>query len=253
MSLRFASLSSGSRGNALLVEAGDTLLMVDCGLPLKTVRARMRALDRDPGDLAALVVTHEHGDHMGGVARLAARYDIPVAMTPGTCQASGFRGELQLINCHRLFELGAFSVQPFPVPHDAREPCQFVFSAGGRRLGVLTDTGHITPHITRHLAECDALAVEANHDLEQLARGPYPAAVKSRVAGAYGHLNNEQTATLLKDLRHDRLQWVAALHLSEQNNHPDTVRQVLGDALSEGSAPLHLATQTEGCGWLTVE
>ncbi len=251
MTLRFASLSSGSRGNALLVEYGDTLLMVDCGLTLKATRERLRALDRQPSDISALVVTHEHADHIGGVARLARRYQIPVAMTPGTREASGFAGELRLINCHRLFKVGEVAVQPFPVPHDAREPCQFVFSAGGRRLGVLTDTGHITPHITGHLSACDALAVEANHDLQRLAAGPYPASVKSRVAGAYGHLNNEQTAALIRELKHDGLQWVTALHLSEQNNAPCIVREMLGDALG-GSTDLHLASQDDGCGWLNI-
>ena len=252
MTLRFASLSSGSRGNALLVEYGETLVMVDCGLTLKATCERLRALDRDPGDITALVVTHEHGDHIGGVARLARRYQIPVAMTPGTRQASGFAGDLRLINCHRLFQVGELSVQPFPVPHDAREPCQFVFSGGGKRLGVLTDTGHITTHIGASLSECDALAVEANHDLERLSQGPYPASVKLRVAGAYGHLNNQQTATLLRDLKHDGLQWVTALHLSEQNNDRDTVRHVLSEALNDAPTELHLASQNDGCGWLSI-
>lgn len=252
MTLRFASLSSGSRGNALLVEYRDTLVMVDCGLTLKATRTRLRALGRDPSDITALVVTHEHGDHMGGVGKLARHHKIPVAMTPGTREASGFSGDLQLINCHRVFKVGDVSIQPFPVPHDAREPCQFVFSAGGKRLGLLTDTGHVTPHITHSLSACDALAVEANHDLEQLARGPYPASVKSRVGGAYGHLNNDQTAALIRELKHDQLQWVAALHLSEQNNDRDTVRNVLSDALSDGPAELHLASQNAGCDWLTI-
>jgi phosphoribosyl 1,2-cyclic phosphodiesterase len=252
MTLRFASLSSGSRGNALLVEYRDTLVMVDCGLTLKATHARLAALGRDPSDITALVVTHEHGDHIGGVARLSRRYSIPVAMTPGTRDASGFSGDLQLINCHRVFRVGDLSIQPFPVPHDAREPCQFVFGADGKRLGLLTDTGHITPHITSSLSQCDALAIEANHDLEALAQGPYPSSLKHRVGGAYGHLNNEQTAALIRALKHDGLQWVTALHLSEQNNDRDTVRGVLSDALSDAQTELHLASQDEGCDWLTI-
>ena len=120
MTLRFASLGSGSRGNALLVEYRDTLVMVDCGLTLKATCQRLKALDRDPSDISALVVTHEHGDHISGVARLARRYQIPVAMTPGTAHAAGFDGELRLINCHQLFQIGDLQVQPFPFPHDAR-------------------------------------------------------------------------------------------------------------------------------------
>ena len=253
MTLRFASLSSGSRGNALLVEHSDTLVMVDCGLSLKATHARLSELGRDPRDITAIVVTHEHSDHIGGVASLSRRYGIPVAMTHGTRDAAGFSGELQLINCHRLFKVGQISVQPFPVPHDAREPCQFVFSAGGRRLGLLTDTGHITPHITSSLSECDALAVEANHDLERLSGGPYPPSLKIRVGGAYGHLNNEQTADLIRQIKHDKLQWVTALHLSEQNNDQHTVRKVLSDALDEAATDLHLASQNAGCDWLTIE
>ena len=253
MTLRFASLSSGSRGNALLVEYRDTLLMVDCGLTLKATHARLAALGRDPSDITALVVTHEHGDHIGGVASLSRRYGIPVAMTHGTREASGFNGELQLISCHRLFKVGQIAVQPFPVPHDAREPCQFVFSAGGKRLGLLTDTGHITPHITQSLSDCDALAVEANHDFQQLSGGPYPASLKNRVGGAYGHLNNEQTAALIEQVKHDRLQWVTALHLSEQNNDQHTVRNVLSDALRDTPTDLHLASQNDGCDWLTID
>src|SRR5262252_1947210 len=147
MTLRFASLSSGSRGNASLVEFGSTLLMIDCGLPLKVVEARLREIGREPRDVTALLVTHEHTDHAQGVATFARRYNTPLWMTPGTASAVRELVNVQTLSPHRPLEIGAIKIEPFPVPHDAREPCQFVFAAGGRRLAVLTDTGHVTAHM----------------------------------------------------------------------------------------------------------
>ncbi len=150
MALRFASLSSGSRGNSSLVEFGSTLLMIDCGLPLKVVEARLRAVGREPRDVTALLVTHEHNDHAHGVASFARRYNTPLWMTAGTASAiGGLASSVNLLSPHRDLKLGDVEVQPYPVPHDAREPCQFVLGAGGKRLGILTDAGHVTPHMSR--------------------------------------------------------------------------------------------------------
>ncbi|NIW24308.1 MAG: MBL fold metallo-hydrolase, partial [Gammaproteobacteria bacterium] len=134
MSLRFASLGSGSRGNALLVESAHTLVLVDCGLTLKAVEERLGGLGRDPRDIDAVLVTHEHTDHVRGVGAFARRYRTPVRMTAGTAAASASRTlpKLETFNCHRTFEIGDISVEPFPVPHDAREPCQFAFASRGR-------------------------------------------------------------------------------------------------------------------------
>jgi phosphoribosyl 1,2-cyclic phosphodiesterase len=254
VTLRFASLGSGSRGNSLLIELNETLLMVDCGLSLKAVEERLRVLGRTPLDVTALLVTHEHADHIQGVARFARRYNTPVWMTPGTGSTAATTGisRRHTLNCHRELEIGEITVQPFPVPHDAREPCQFAFAGAGRRLGVLSDTGHITSHITERLAGCDALALEANHDLEALRRGPYPASVKQRVASSLGHLNNTQAAQLVETVNHPELQWVVALHISEQNNSHDTVRDFLTPALTRGEQSLHLAEQNTPSEWLEI-
>ncbi len=254
VTLRFASLGSGSRGNALLVEVNETLLMVDCGLSLQATEERLRILGRTPRDVTALLVTHEHADHIQGVARFARRYNTPVWMTPGTASAVAARSLTQIntLNCHREFELGEITLQPFPVPHDAREPCQFVFAGAGRRLGVLSDTGHITSHIADRLAGCDALALEANHDLESLHRGPYPASVKHRVASSVGHLSNEQTAHLLERVGHPGLQWVVALHISQQNNSSDDVRDSLAGVLARDGQTLYLAAQNTPSEWLEI-
>jgi phosphoribosyl 1,2-cyclic phosphodiesterase len=253
VTLKFASLGSGSRGNAMLVEFGSTLLMVDCGLPLKIVEERLRLVGREPRDVTALLVTHEHSDHAQGVAKFARRYNTPLWMTPGT--ASAVRGlvRVQMLSSHRDLTIGEIHVQPYPVPHDAREPCQFTFAAGGRRVGLLTDAGHVTPHMLERLAPCDALAVEANHDLDSLQRGPYPDSLKHRVASKFGHLNNSQTTELLGRLDHARLQWIVGLHLSERNNSPEQVRAALGPALESARFPLHLATQDAVTAWFAVD
>jgi phosphoribosyl 1,2-cyclic phosphodiesterase len=253
LALRFASLGSGSRGNASLVEHGSTLLMIDCGLPLKVVEARLRSIGREPRDVTALLVTHEHGDHSHGVASFARRYNTPLWMTAGTASAIRGLASVNLLSPHRDLKIGEVDVQPYPVPHDAREPCQFVLGASGKRVGILTDAGHVTAHMRERLALCDAIAVEFNHDLDSLLRGPYPESLKTRIASRYGHLNNAQTTELLGRLDRSRLQWVAALHLSEQNNSPERVRAALGPALEDERRPLHLATQDAPTTWLSLD
>ncbi len=252
--LRFASLGSGSRGNCALVETGDTCLMIDCGFSVKQTERRLARLGRRPSDLDAILVTHEHGDHVGGVERFARRHRIDVWMTPGTHVAVGHWSgvEVRHIDCHETFRLGAIDVRPFPVPHDAREPCQFTFGDGVRRLGVLTDVGTVTPHIRRSLADCDALVLEANHDSDLLAESAYPPSVRARVGGRLGHLNNLQAAELLAGLDHERLQWVAAVHLSERNNTPELALEALNGAVGRVQVPIEAACQDEGLAWRGV-
>jgi phosphoribosyl 1,2-cyclic phosphodiesterase len=250
--LRFASIGSGSRGNALLVEFDDTLIMVDCGLPRRVVEERLRTLGKSPADLTALLVTHEHGDHSRGIGALSRRYGMPVLATYGTASAiRGLHG-IKHLNCHRELEIQSIRVEPFPVPHDAREPCQFAFRAGGRKLGVLTDTGHVTPTIVERLSACDALAIECNHDRAMLDRGAYPPAVKARVGSRYGHLSNVQTADLIGRVRHSALQWVMGLHLSEQNNSVERVREAVDPALVPVGIDIELATQDAPTAWREI-
>ena len=253
MTLRFASLGSGSRGNASLVEFGSTLLMIDCGLPRKVVEDRLHSLDRQPSDVTAILVTHEHADHAQGVATFTKRYNTPVWMTAGTASAVSGVTRVNELSCHRELSIGGIAVKPYPVPHDAREPCQFTFAAGGRRLGMLTDAGHVTPHMYEQLAPCDGLALECNHDLESLRSGSYPESLKQRVASRFGHLNNGQTTALLHQLDPTRVQWVVGLHLSESNNSPEQVRAALQPALEKARYPLHLASQNAPTAWLSLD
>ncbi len=247
--MRFASLGSGSRGNATLVQSGRTCVMVDCGFSIAETTARLARLGITPEYIAAILVTHEHADHVSGVARFAARHRLPVWCTAGTLTAGDGAGLVStgILDAHVDFVLGDLCITPVTVPHDAREPIQYVFADGRHRFGVLTDTGSITPHIRRLLHGCDALMLECNHDL--LETGPYPAQLKSRVGGALGHLSNAQAATLLADLDYGRLQHLVAAHLSDTNNTPALACQALAQAAGCASAWIQVAKQDEGLGW----
>jgi len=249
--MRFASLGSGSKGNGLLVEQGKTCVLVDCGFSLSSVEQRLARLGKTLDDLSAVLVTHEHSDHIRGVGVLARRTRLPVYMTPGTAAQTSVEEVpgLCYFSSHERFVIDDLEIQPFPVPHDAREPSQFVFANGAHRLGLLTDTGHITPHIEVMLDGCDALLLECNYDPEMLQNGPYPEALKRRVGGAQGHLSNDQAATLLQGLDCGRLQHIVAAHVSEKNNTGDHARQALAAVLSCSQDWIGLCDQNQGLSW----
>lgn len=254
MAFRFALLGSGSRGNATVVEAGATRVLVDCGFPVRELDARARQIELDPASLSGILVTHEHGDHIGGVARLARAYELPVYLTRGTASArSDWTGcTLHYLSPHEAFTLGALSVQPFPVPHDAREPCQFAFAHAGLKLGIVSDLGRATAHVQRSLDACDALLLECNHDPALLAASAYPASLKARVAGPLGHLANELAAQLLERCRHPRLRHVVAAHLSRQNNRPALAAAALAGVLGTTADDIVVADANDGFGWLAL-
>ena len=251
--MRFASLGSGSQGNSLVVEAGATRLLLDCGFGLATTVHRLGRLGLVPGDISGIIVTHEHDDHMGGVARLAQRHGIPVWLTPGTI--AGFEGlfdqvsEVRMIPNYEAFAIGDLHVQPFPVPHDAREPAQYVFSDGAHRLGVLTDVGCSTRHIETVLSGCDALVLECNHDGEMLRTGNYPKRLRERIASRFGHLDNSAAAELLRRLDTSRLKHLVAAHLSQENNRPDLAQAALAQVLNCALEWIAIADQERGLAW----
>ena len=252
--MQFASLGSGSRGNATLVEAGSTLVMVDCGFSCRETERRMARLDRSPEQLSAVLVTHEHGDHVRGVPVLARKYRLPVWLTRGThlFMQDDTSLDLHYIDGHHSHELGELEVHPYTVPHDAREPCQFAFTDGARRFGMLTDTGRVTAHIRESLDTCDALLLECNHDTGMLAHGPYSSRLKARVGGPLGHLSNSQAAGLLAEIDTSGLQHVVAAHLSEQNNQPGLAREALASALNCAADWIAVAGQDTGTGWRVI-
>ena len=254
--MRFASLGSGSQGNALVVEAGGTRLLLDCGFGLAATVARLARLGLVPEDLSGIVVTHEHDDHIGGVARLARRHGIPVWLTPGTL--AGFEAlfadvtQVSMIHNYETFAIGDLQVQPFPVPHDAREPAQYVFGDGARRLGVLTDVGCSTRHIEATLSGCDALVLECNHDAGMLRASSYPQKLRDRIAGRFGHLDNIAAAELLSRLDNGKLKHLVAAHLSQENNRPDLARAALAAVMNCAPDWIAIADQDEGLAWREI-
>ena len=254
--MRFASLGSGSEGNGLVVEVGDTRVLIDCGFRLRDTVARLLRLGLTPESIAAILVTHEHQDHIGGVAAFARRYRVPVWLTFGTLEMAGERfARLPKIcgfDSHDTFAIGMVEVRPFPVPHDAREPVQFVVGDGVHRLGVLTDIGTTTRYVEASLSGCDALVLECNHDLGMLEDGDYPWPLKQRIASRLGHLHNEAAAALLAALDTSRLKHVIAAHLSQQNNTPDKARAALSNALNCEPDWIGIADQHVGFAWRSM-
>ena len=218
--MRFASLGSGSKGNATLVQAGDVLVMVDCGFSLRETERRLQRLNLAASQLSAILVTHEHSDHCACVARLSKRYDIPVYLTHGTAASGRCDGaaELRCFNSDESFHIGEVHVQAVRVPHDAAEPCQYRLEWQQRHLGILTDLGCITPHVIASYSDCQSMVLEFNHDAQMLLDGPYPPQLKRRVGGDWGHLNNQQAAELLARLVESGLNNLVVAHISENNN-----------------------------------
>lgn len=253
--MRFASLGSGSEGNGLVVQSGDTCVMIDCGFGIRETTARLARLGLAAEDITAIVVTHEHSDHVGGVPAFAGRYGTAVWATWGTITMAGRLAGIDNINAfdsHDAFAIGALSIEPFPVPHDAREPVQYVLGDGARRIGVLTDIGASTPHVEACVSGCDALVLECNHDVELLAKGPYPYPLKQRIAGPFGHLSNADAAALLARIDATKLQHIVAAHLSRENNTPDSARAALCSVLECSPGWIGVADQAQGFDWREV-
>ncbi len=253
--MRFALLGSGSEGNALVVQVGATVLLMDCGFSVTETISRLARLGLQAEQLSGILVTHEHGDHIAGVVRLARKFNISVWLTHGTLRTQSEKfAQLAVteINPHASFPIGDIEIHPFLVPHDAAEPVQYVFGEGEKRLGVLTDTGMPTPHIEAMLTGCEALVLECNHDAEMLRNGRYPASLKERVGGRFGHLNNQQSAELLSRLDNSRLQHIVAAHLSQQNNLPELAVSALSQVLGCENEWIAVADQQLGLDWREI-
>ena len=254
--MKFASLGSGSEGNALLVCKKQTCVLLDCGFGLNDSVQRLSRLGVAPEQLSGIVVTHEHGDHIAGVARLARKYRLPIWLTHGTLRSQFKAFEhvttLHEIDSHQAFSILDIEVNPYPVPHDANEPVQFVLGDGAVRLGVLTDAGCSTPHILEMLSGCEALVLECNHDREMLMAGDYPYSLKQRVAGRMGHLSNDQAADILARLDTTRLQHLIAAHISSKNNTQALAVGALAGALGCATDWVGVAAQQDGFCWREI-
>jgi phosphoribosyl 1,2-cyclic phosphodiesterase len=251
--MRFASLGSGSKGNATVVHGGDSLVMVDCGFSQRETLRRLARLGLEPQQLDAILVTHEHSDHCSGVAALSRKYQIPVYLTHGTCGTGRCDGsfELRTFNCGEEFSIGELQVEAVAVPHDAAEPCQYRLQWTDRTLGILTDLGSITPHVTDSFRHCQGLLLEFNHDLPMLQAGDYPFSLKRRVGGDWGHLNNEQAAELLRQINGEALHHLVVAHVSENNNCRHKTESALLSVLDDLDRVVW-ADQRDGFDWLEL-
>ncbi len=262
--MRFCSLGSGSGGNATLIEASQgitcTQVLVDCGFSLRELTRRLMRVGSAPGELSAVFITHEHGDHAGCAISLARQHRVPIVTSRGTWRAMAKRlGEqaidpalIHFVGDGEAMPLGDLELLPFAVPHDANEPLQLRASDGQHRLGMITDLGSVTPYVIQALQGCDALLLECNHDEAMLRASSYPNGLKRRILGSHGHLSNDSAAVLLKQCLHAGLKQVVAAHLSERNNTPELAAAAVAGVLGISVGEVSIASQSDGIGWLNL-
>ena len=252
--MRFSSIGSGSKGNSTIIEYDDTVILVDCGFSLKVTEKRLGLLGISPSKINAILVTHEHSDHIRGVSALAKKYEIPVMATAGTSKFLRNSSALNLtcIDTQSDFHIENLTVTPVLVPHDAREPVQFIIRGGLLTFGILTDVGAITEHIIELYQCCDGLMIESNHDEDMLLNGSYPRSLKNRVGGNWGHLNNKQMLYFLKNIKLEQLQELVIGHISENNNSVSLVKETISE-ISKQLSSVSYATQNEGFDWIRLK
>jgi phosphoribosyl 1,2-cyclic phosphodiesterase len=260
MGVSVSVLASGSRGNSTLLSSSQTHILVDAGLSCREVCKRLKAIGLDPESLSAVLITHEHADHVAGLRVLARKFKVPVFMTSATHRAwtkalrdeNGEAPELEKLEVFcsgRAFQVGNITVTPFTIPHDAVDPVGFTFRIDGVKVAVVTDLGYLPMSVIDNLSGCEVLIIESNHDLEMLRGGPYPWSVKQRVMSRVGHLSNEALADFFSRDYDGRAAYVVLAHLSEHNNHPEVARRAAEHALGTRRTLLHnrvlLATQDQ--------
>lgn len=227
MSILFQALASGSKGNSILVSSPSTSILIDSGLSCRELMRRMDGTAVAAKDLSALIVSHEHRDHVSGIGVASRRFDLPIYLNQGTLEglpsSVGELAHIQVFQPGSRYRVGDLEIYAFPISHDAREPVAFVIENNGARLGVCTDLGVATHLVKNRLQGCHGLVLESNHDPELLINGPYPWHLKQRIQSRHGHLSNMDTCQLLSELHHDGLQTVILAHLSETNNRPEVV------------------------------
>ena len=238
-------LASGSDGNAVLVRSGSTTILIDGGLSLKELSRRLSLVDVEPRSLDAVVITHEHIDHVRGIGPLSRRHRVPIFTNDATSRSRTLEAQgadtLERFTTGTLFEVGRLCLRPFPVPHDAAETVGFNISDGNVNVGIATDLGSVTLEVREGLSNCDALVLESNHDKSMLIDGPYPPFLKERVIGPHGHLSNDDAGALIEDVFHDGLQYLVLAHISRINNVPSLTVKIARKALGRGGADVRIS------------
>lgn len=242
-------LASGSRGNATFVSSGSTSILIDAGLSGIEIERRLKSKGLSPKDLDAILVSHEHTDHIQGVGVLSRRFNLPVYINSKTQGAAfpqiGKVHDVKNFACGSTFLINDLAIHPFSISHDAEDPVGFTLNQNGTTIGIATDLGIVTAMVKEHLKGCDLLILEANHDEDMLINGPYPWSVKQRVKSRTGHLSNAASKQLLNEIQHDRLKHVILAHLSETNNTPQKAVDEVGKALNPNNVQLDVAVQHE--------
>jgi len=251
--LSVCMLASGSKGNAVFISDGATSILLDAGLSGIEIERRLRSKGLRPENLDAILVSHEHADHIQGVGVLSRRFNLPVYISSKTREvASSQLGSVYRFNsfeCGTTFNIKNLVIHPFSVPHDAQDPAGFTICHNGSKVGIATDLGIATPVVKEHLKGCALLILESNHDPAMLTNGPYPWSLKQRIKSRTGHLSNEASKNLLKEVQHERLQHVVLAHLSETNNTPQKALNEVGRAIVRGDTKIDVAIQDQ-CGAL---
>ncbi len=252
MPLFFQILASGSKGNALLVASSKTKILLDAGLSSKELVKRMDKTPGNPGHLEGVILSHEHTDHTRGIGPFSRRFHLPVYCSQGTLERlppqTGLLPQSHIFQTGRQFAIGDLHIHPFSISHDARDPSGFVIEHEQTRLGICTDLGVVTHLVRDRLKACDALIIEANHDLQLLMDGPYLPHLKQRIRSTHGHISNCECKELVKTLHHQNLKQVFLAHLSDVNNHPNVVLDSFRELTEDhrwDSTQFHVAKQHE--------
>jgi phosphoribosyl 1,2-cyclic phosphodiesterase len=253
--MRFCVLGSGSRGNATYLQSGATSILIDAGMSGKELQKRLTAIGVELSAIDAILVTHEHNDHIQSVGVLSRRAKIPVYANSATFAAAS--KTVNELFSYNEFETGGpfhcrnLEIHPFSISHDTEDPVGFRISDGNVSLGYCTDTGKVSQLMLHRLASCQALVLESNHDIEMLQNGSYPPYLKQRIRSSQGHLDNAQSATFLRDLAHEKLQHVVLAHLSEENNHPEIALHAAAEALHNSpycrDTAVRISVASQGC------
>ncbi|CCK78634.1 MBL fold metallo-hydrolase [Desulfobacula toluolica] len=237
-------LASGSKGNSLFVSCNNSSILIDAGLSGIEIQRRLTAVDIAPENLTAIIITHEHSDHIKGAGILSRRFDIPVYITKNTYHAAkgiGKIADLCFFECGIPFEIDQIMVSPFSISHDAEDPAGLTMEYNGHKIGIATDLGIATTLVKQHLKDSNILYLESNHDPDMLINGPYPWHLKQRIRGRTGHLSNMDAKQLVSELKTDALKHVILAHLSEENNCPRKAVQEVSKSLNASDIVLHVA------------